>query len=227
MLDRLLRFSGRYVYHEVVDNDGYRLGTLNFEPDVIYDVGANLGMFTIWAKHLFRMAKIVAVEPEPENFATLSEVCRGLAGIELIHGGIGSGPLYFHRGGDPGKHQFTSGGIGYSPQQLAADPLHIPSEVLLVDMADLIEKHGGERYVVKIDCEGAEACLLEDQRAFKALSGAAYLTIELHFWAVHPKDNEAAYFERMRWLGRFRHTHDIQMHIWAGGGMAWLTKKAK
>lgn len=43
----------------------------NFTPGTIVDVGAHIGMASILFAHKFPQAKIIAIEPEPSNFAAL------------------------------------------------------------------------------------------------------------------------------------------------------------
>ena len=42
-------------------------------PKVIIDGGANIGLFTIIMKNRFVNAKIICIEPDPDNFVTLIE----------------------------------------------------------------------------------------------------------------------------------------------------------
>jgi len=49
---------------------------------VFVDIGANVGINSIFAKHSLPMARVIAVEPEPQNFATLARNV-GRSGIEL------------------------------------------------------------------------------------------------------------------------------------------------
>ena len=59
------------IYHEVVERDVYKLQSLVFPPEVIFDIGANLGIYTLYAHRRFPRATVVAVEPHPANFAFL------------------------------------------------------------------------------------------------------------------------------------------------------------
>jgi FkbM family methyltransferase len=43
----------------------------NFSPHTIVDVGAHIGMASLLFAHRYPMARIIAVEPEPANFAAL------------------------------------------------------------------------------------------------------------------------------------------------------------
>ena len=43
----------------------------NCEPDTIIDIGANVGLFAIWAKEKWPCAKVLCYEPHPETFKYL------------------------------------------------------------------------------------------------------------------------------------------------------------
>jgi FkbM family methyltransferase len=45
---------------------------LGDQPSVIFDLGANIGLSSAWFLHRFPMATVLAVEPDPDNFA----LCR-------------------------------------------------------------------------------------------------------------------------------------------------------
>jgi hypothetical protein len=57
------------LYGEVVTEDCYRLRQLDFVPDIVFDIGANVGTFTRHARSLWPRAVIVAVEPDKANCA--------------------------------------------------------------------------------------------------------------------------------------------------------------
>lgn len=51
------------------------------DHDVLYDIGANMGLFTIWAAKV-KGAKVIAFEPESQNYAI---VCRNIVANRLDH----------------------------------------------------------------------------------------------------------------------------------------------
>jgi FkbM family methyltransferase len=55
---------------------------------LIIDCGANIGLASIWYAQKFPRAKIIAVEPEPENFRILAMNATYYPNIVPIHGGI-------------------------------------------------------------------------------------------------------------------------------------------
>jgi FkbM family methyltransferase len=57
-------------------------------PRVIVDAGANIGMATLYFARKFPDAKVIAIEPEPSNFALLKMNCAGLENVTLIEGAL-------------------------------------------------------------------------------------------------------------------------------------------
>src|SRR4051812_20372249 len=52
--------------------DEYRLGQIHFEPgDIIVDVGAHVGMVSIWLALRNPHVTVVAIEPDPANLSHL------------------------------------------------------------------------------------------------------------------------------------------------------------
>ena len=62
----------RFMYNEIVEDDGYHLRNLALDPDpVILDAGANIGMFTVLCASIWPSAEIYAFEPIPDVFKCL------------------------------------------------------------------------------------------------------------------------------------------------------------
>jgi FkbM family methyltransferase len=57
-------------------------------PRVIVDAGANIGMATLYFARTFPDAKVIAIEPEPSNFALLQSNCGSLKNVTLIQGAL-------------------------------------------------------------------------------------------------------------------------------------------
>jgi len=86
------------VYTEVVNNDTYRLRQLDFQPDVILDIGANIGTFSWFCSQLFPKAKIIAVEPNTDNFNNLKNNVP--ESVTCIQAALGYGSMYFRPGSE-------------------------------------------------------------------------------------------------------------------------------
>jgi FkbM family methyltransferase len=77
------------IYNTVLLQKEYDLG-LPYVPETIIDAGANIGMTSIYFAREFPLARIIAVEPEPNNFRML---CRNVApygNITPVHAALWS-----------------------------------------------------------------------------------------------------------------------------------------
>lgn len=170
--NRLCRFMG--LYRKTVSTKGLRLrvrrltcdedfvrnvleGTEYDTPgyevrpgDVVVDVGANIGTFTLKAARAARA--VYAVEPDDENFDLLTENVRRnrLPGqIIPIHAALAahSGTITLHKSCQGGYHTIVANRAVNHPTE----------EVPAVSLSDLFEEFRIERCdLLKLDCEGAE-----------------------------------------------------------------------
>ncbi len=129
--------------------------------DVIVDVGANIGLFTVAAGHLVgEMGRVIAFEPNPHTFALLgdnvymNQMIAMRAEIDCLHRAVGaesgSATLSFCRS-DMGKASLGSGDVG-------GDPETCEVEVVALDdvLSDVAEIH-----LLKVDVEGNELAVLQ------------------------------------------------------------------
>src|SRR5579862_3545884 len=79
-----LRRNRGYWLHDPLTHEGFMLGALQraIRPgDVLFDVGANAGLYTRFAVQCFQASRVIAFEPVPENVKHLKHNLR-LGGIE-------------------------------------------------------------------------------------------------------------------------------------------------
>ncbi len=79
--------SDKFIFYEIFINNGYLL-KFNTRVNVIVDAGANIGLFTIQMKALYPDAKIVAIEPDEENFKLLTKNLQQYQDIALEKAGV-------------------------------------------------------------------------------------------------------------------------------------------
>ncbi len=130
----------------------------------VLDLGANVGMFTAWARGRWPEAEVVSVEPSPLNLDTLRRVVAGDEQVELITAAVGDhdGQVEFVDGLGAGSHV----GAGYD--ETGGQPVD------LVDFAPLFARAD----LVKMDIEGGEWPILRDPRL--AGGGPLVLVMEYH-----------------------------------------------
>lgn len=145
-------FMSAYIFAEIFVDEIYDIDPGPVRS--IIDVGANVGLFTLWASRKWPAARILAYEPEPANFAALEETIadNGLSGARAIPMAIaaeaGSLKLYLHPsniGGHSIVHRHSRRFV-----QVDADTL-----------ANAVATVGGRCDLLKLDCEGAEGAILK------------------------------------------------------------------
>lgn len=81
-----LRFPKNMAPHVRLVLDGeYQIKEPDFKPNVILDIGANVGAFTAWAKFQYPNAEIYSYEPVPSTYLFLVKNCAALPGVQLFN----------------------------------------------------------------------------------------------------------------------------------------------
>ena len=65
--------SADHIFSEIFIGDCYPLAENNKDKKIIVDIGANIGLFTFYAKIKFPNSKIFSVEANPDNFKILEK----------------------------------------------------------------------------------------------------------------------------------------------------------
>jgi FkbM family methyltransferase len=137
----------------------------------IVDLGANIGLATLWLKRRFPDARIVALEPDPLAYACLEANVRrnGLSGVELLKKAAWNANTTLH---------FVPDGAdgGFAADRLNGKPAASSVAVEAIAIQELL----AERPVdfLKIDIEGAERRVLAACRGI--LPRVRWLFVEYH-----------------------------------------------
>lgn len=144
-------------------DDPYGLRRMRGELKTVLDVGGNIGLFALLCRHYFPAAVIHCYEPSPGLREVLNHNTSGL-NIKTFGQGIGS---------SNGLASMT-GAINSLNGEL------IPSsdgDVVVVSIAEALDRLGGRIDLMKLDCEGAEWDILD---ASGALERTDRLAMEYH-----------------------------------------------
>jgi len=163
-----VRTSDVSLYKDIILRKEYELGLPNFSPRTIVDAGANSGMATLYYANRYPNARIVAVEPEPSNYAALVKNVSSYPNVFPIHaalwnrdGQISLGPT----GLDDDKWAFkTFEGNGPKVRSITMQTLMSEANIESIDL-------------LKMDVEGAEVEAFEES---SWTSGVQVIVIELH-----------------------------------------------
>lgn len=143
----LLEFFGKYA-----DDQGNRVYQIAFErnaDDVKYiiDCGANIGLFSLIYAQKYPEAKIIAVEPEQQNYKMLCMNIKNHKNITAIRNGV------WNQGIDLKIIARDTGAYGFMVQECKDGQ----GDVRGVSIGDLMEKYGFPRVdILKMDIEGSE-----------------------------------------------------------------------
>lgn len=156
-------------------NDNYKVFEREVEigdGDVILDLGANEGMFSILMAKLFPTARIIAYEPVQRTFFQMIRNIglNGVINIEVVNEGVGKGDGWMN------VSNVHSGGSS------CVDTLNPQTchrvQAILTSIDGIFEKFGLDRVkLLKIDIEGSEHEALYD---CKNLSRVDNMVAEFH-----------------------------------------------
>ncbi len=137
------------VYHEILLRGEYAID-LPSPPKTIVDVGANIGMASLFFAHRYPQARIIAVEAEPSNFTMLTKNVAGYPNIVPIHAALWNkdGEISVS---DPDPADGAFGKWGFFTHE--GDGVRVRA----VTMPTLMKEKGIESIdLLKVDIEGAE-----------------------------------------------------------------------
>jgi FkbM family methyltransferase len=191
--------SDETVMRQVFTEQQYQLRKLTRHPELmsyletqekagrqplIVDTGANIGASSVYFALCFPKSRIIAIEPEPENFAILRKNVDGL-NVHCVQAALSSS------GGmtrviDPGRGHWS-----YRTDRAGSGP-----EVPCVTMLQLFQEHARPPYtpfLLKIDIEGGEKELFEADTEW--VQKTPVIAVELHDWLL-PRQGTALPFLR-------------------------------
>ena len=75
------------MFDQIFLLDDYKID-FSFEPKVIIDAGANIGLFSILMKNRFPDAKLICIEPDKENCEVLKKNLGTYNNVEIVNAGL-------------------------------------------------------------------------------------------------------------------------------------------
>ena len=157
------------TFYEIFKTNMYG-GALPFQPKVIIDAGANIGIASVYFKLRYREAKIAAIEIEKENIAMMR---KNLLGDDFI---IYENALFSKKAFFKVENPFNASNSFVIKEVGAEEKYDIESvtidEVMKLNNWDQVD-------ILKIDIEGAEKVLFESDYQ-RWLPKVKVLMIETH-----------------------------------------------
>jgi len=185
-----LRQHRMYWLRPPLVGEGFMLGTLQRllrEGDTVYDIGANVGLYSRFLVQYFRASHVYAFEPMESNRSLLAENLK-IAGcttqVTIVPSAIGDqdGTCDFQvdslTSNSGTLDAVTHGGPSQSHRQYGLPP--VTERVSVSRLDTLVETKGFPKPdMIKLDVEGAEALALDGARHVLSLHKPR-LVIELH-----------------------------------------------
>ena len=153
---------------KILENREYEI-QMEWEPQLIIDAGANIGVSSLFFAKRFPSALIHAIEPEPQNFALLMSNCEGVINIVPHHAALWSHSARLSiKNENVEKWMFA---VEEKPDSGDVPAITIP-EILAMAGASVVD-------LLKLDVEGAEKAIFSNG-AGEWLPSVRVILIELH-----------------------------------------------
>jgi FkbM family methyltransferase len=216
-LENTLNGGYNAVYEEVVTADCYKLKDLDFVPDIIFDLGANVGVFTRHARDIFPNAKIISVEPHIDNFVHLENFTKS-DNIVFMNMAIGIGKIFKfdlphnHHGAHESyiSSDVKSETISAIRTQYweESEAQKVTTESIMPDKLITNYLTSGQKSYLKLDIEGNENIIWNHKPSMEAIKNIDFISMELHFLARHWTDTDRENTYKM--MESFNDTHDCE-----------------
>lgn len=160
--------------------------------NLIVDLGAHMGSFSIWANKIFQPQKIISIEMEQDNFKMLQKniaVNKLSNKIKLINKAIYSQNKFM-------KYKKTLFDKGR--QHLVITPNNKSQSVKTINLVSLIKENQIKKIdFLKIDIEGAEKYLLTEKNKDIFKHKVDFLMMEVHSVPYFNKTFTKVYLEKL------------------------------
>lgn len=149
---------------------------LGFIPRTIIDVGANIGLASVYFANRYKEARIISIEPEQSNFDCLQRNIKMYKRIKACKNALSNQSKQILNILDNGH-----GNWGFMTAAMdASDGKAIEGLVETISVEDIMKQNGIEYIdILKIDIEGAEKTVFENNYEYW-LPRTRCLMIELH-----------------------------------------------
>jgi len=166
--------SDLYIFNQIILKDEY--GVDIDEPVyTVIDAGAHIGLGTLYFAHRFPNAKIVAVEPNSENFKLLEKNCGSGGRLFPLRGGLWSKEC----------HLLIQNPDDRSARFQVEEVAHPSSETFPAYTVDsIMKKFSFEQVdILKLDIEGAEREIFSSDVS-EWINKIRVIIIELHDFKI-------------------------------------------
>ncbi len=158
------------TFYQCIFNKEYDIN-VDFTPKVIVDLGANIGLTTVFFKNRYPNCKIICVEPEESNFNLLKENTKNYKNIKLYKAGVWNKSTNLI---------IEDKGYGHYGYTVKESNKKTENSILSIGVNEIIKENNLEQIdILKIDIEGAEKELFEENYS-SWLPKVKVIIIEFH-----------------------------------------------
>lgn len=143
-------------------------------PGVVVDGGANIGLFTVKMKSCFPEAKVICVEPDPDNFRLAQKNLAPYTDVHFENSGLWNRDIRLKV-----YDKYDCGKWGMVVEEDEAD-----GTIDAISMNRLLKKYSLDRIdILKLDIESSEKILFSEGYE-DWLPKVKMIIIELHDWII-------------------------------------------
>ncbi len=156
----------------------------------VADLGANIGMFSLWLFLSGKPSEIVCVEPMPQNFELLKLNTSNL-NVDLRNFGVSNEENEFYV-------SFNGPGTTIFPNSTSqSKEKSVQSDLNRIQIVDIFEHFGEHPFdVIKMDIEGAEGPIFADSRFPNFVKNTKAIVLEWHTKCPYPQTNHEEWFKK-------------------------------
>jgi len=182
------------IFHEIWDHERYTAGSISVvaRHGTIVDIGAHIGLFSLFASKVLQANRIISVEPDSANFELLSKniSANHVENASLVKAAIAG------ESGEKRIYNTSSNTGGHSLYARGVSSI----AVWTVSLTELFKASSiSDCSLLKMDCEGAEMEILENAPD-KLLRNVSAISLEYHL-DDYPRERLERLKTRMQTLG--------------------------
>lgn len=154
----------------------FHLPPVTLKPDsVILDLGSNIGVTLVHLKHLYPSSRVIGVEMDEDNYKLAERNIAGIEGVEIINSAISvsDGMVSYNKSDNVDAYHVTTSSADNETSGMVS--------VNSITIQSLLAKYKLESVdFMKMDIEGEEIKIFDDQADLTWLNKVNALNIEIH-----------------------------------------------
>jgi FkbM family methyltransferase len=167
--------SDQGVFGQIFLKHEYNIN-LPVEPKIVIDGGANIGLFSVYIKSKYPNAKIIAIEPDDDNFEMLKKNVAGYEDIQIKKAGLWSKRMHSRI-----TDKYGLGKWGMVTEEIEEKEA-ITADFNTLTITDILNEYNIQYIdLLKLDIETAEKQLFAENYS-EWLPRVKVIVIELHDW---------------------------------------------